>query len=169
MEEHICSTCESPIEEKVHAALIRISNYKSLKISPQKSIFLTGGGEHKCHGDWCWCSEGGRHGEWCSCYGGNYWSYEKYRLDFFIQNMNICIECDGEEFHDEKRDEKRDGWLFNKYGIITIRLSGELIHSSSEKRIIKILSKRIFGEDYSNKIVAIEKASSINKTLRKKI
>ena len=143
-QEHKCSTCELPIEEKVHTALQKITAFKRIKLECQKIIMVYDQyTKHTCHDGWCWgfFKENGyfdcNHEERCNCFEINNkktYSYEKFRLDFYVEPKNrpgICIECDGEEYHDESKDKERDAWLLKNKGIETIRLDGSTIHSSS--------------------------------------
>lgn len=52
----------------------------------------------------------------------------KYRVDFLLPEANLIIECDGEQFHQDKhRDWQRDKWLYEE-GYTVLRFSGKQIY-----------------------------------------
>lgn len=68
----------------------------------------------------------------------------KFRMDFYLPNRNIVIECDGEYWHmDQKsrlRDQRKDK-LLEELGYNILRLSGQDIIDSSfalETLLVKI-------------------------------
>lgn len=51
-----------------------------------------------------------------------------YRLDFYTRKAKLCVEVDGHGHrHQREYDADRDGWLWNRRGIWTIRLSNQMV------------------------------------------
>ncbi len=63
-----------------------------------------------------------------------------YRADFFLKELNIVIECDGEYWHSRpwsgERDKRKDSYLIDK-GYKVVRVSEKKIRNSSEEDLIK--------------------------------
>ena len=60
-----------------------------------------------------------------------------YILDFAIPKLKIGIECDGEVWHDKRKDKIRDYWL-KKKGWIILRFKGQEIKEEINNCINKI-------------------------------
>ena len=91
----------------------------------------------------------------------NYWSCERYRIDFTLESskMKIAVELDGEQFHKNKnKDMKKDEYLKNN-GYTVLRFNG--------KDVIKNTNK--MKEELTNLILLkeigfiIEKQTSVKK------
>ena len=49
------------------------------------------------------------------------YSIGKYRIDFFVPTMGLCLECNGYDCHkyyDQKEEEKREKEILQKYSLV---------------------------------------------------
>jgi len=86
-----------------------------------------------------------------------------YRADIFIESKyrKIVIECDGKEFHqDKKREEKRDRYLESK-GYLVLHFTGSEIFQNSEACVQKIIEN--ISEIYGSKLYQDYLESQLNK------
>lgn len=60
-----------------------------------------------------------------------------YIADFYLPDFKIIIECDGEQFHNKKRDNKRDA-ILRKLEYKIIRFSGTEIRTDINTCLNKI-------------------------------
>ena len=65
------------------------------------------------------------------------YTYLKYRLDFYFPIDKICIEIDGDKYHDFEKDIYRDLYL-SRIGIKTIRITARQVFN---REIINILNE----------------------------
>ena len=64
----------------------------------------------------------------------------EYVVDFYCHELRLAIEIDGKIHESQKeRDEKRDGFLKEKYQINILRYTNEFILKSNSDQIIKTL------------------------------
>lgn len=70
----------------------------------------------------------------------------KYKVDFLVKNngQEYIVECDGKEFHDKKKDEKRDAEIEKLFHLKTLRFTGSSICGDIEK-CIKDIKKALSG------------------------
>lgn len=74
----------------------------------------------------------------------SYRSKYGYVMDFAIPELKICIECDGEHWHNSKKDNKRDGVMRNN-GWAILRFPGKQIMSdvdSCTNQISSLIERR---------------------------
>lgn len=65
-----------------------------------------------------------------------------YTSDFYFPDQNKIIEFDGHHSHAEfpEKDQTRDSYLFNRYGIIALRLLPPDLNMNNRKELIKKLN-----------------------------
>lgn len=68
--------------------------------------------------------------------------FKRFHVDFLLQEKKLAIECDGEFWHMQdkirKRDTRKDKML-KDLGYKVLRLSGQLIKKSSEKKLLQLV------------------------------
>jgi very-short-patch-repair endonuclease len=81
-------------------------------------------------------------------------------LDFYLPDLDMVIECDGDYWHSlpgaKRRDQKRDYWLQSK-GYIVIRISETDIKADCRRAVLDALAVR-------NRVVAVRAARSAKET-----
>ena len=71
-------------------------------------------------------------------------AFAKYRMDFAIIARRdsvtriVCVECDGQAYHAEAPDGRRDGYLL-AYGIPTVRVSGKEITANPGGALARVI------------------------------
>lgn len=63
-----------------------------------------------------------------------------YIADFYLPDKRIIIETDGEQFHDKKRDNKRDAVL-RKMGYKILRFTGTQVRTDLSSCISKVMGE----------------------------
>lgn len=71
--------------------------------------------------------------------------FGRYSLDVYIPSIKLCIECDGLYWHSlegvPEKDRKRDKYLYEKYGIRTLRITDEELNNDKKQVIARITAK----------------------------
>lgn len=71
--------------------------------------------------------------------------FGRYSLDVYIPKLKLCIECDGVYWHSlegvPEKDKKRDKYLYEKYGIRTLRITDEELNTDKKQVIARITAK----------------------------
>lgn len=72
--------------------------------------------------------------------------FKRFHVDFFIRERKVVIECDGEHWHlnpkNQERDKRKDR-LLKKLGYKVLRFSGKIINKLSEKQLALVMKKNM--------------------------
>jgi len=67
-------------------------------------------------------------------------AFYPYHVDCYIPEANLALEADGDYWHDAKKDAVRDAYIFEHYGVATIRFpEAMLLRKGNWDRIIDMI------------------------------